>query len=224
MNNKKDEIMQDVEIEEDFSISIETNRQNKLINLDTLNEDLSEEGLSFDSDFGVYNVFLNIDKVQTDVEGNKVLDNVLKCQIDLVEENYKDEMLYSADSYSEDLCHSIELMLNDYHYTRDTCSYSDEVDAYYMHYPTYSGCLQRFFVNPEYRNKGIAQNILDNLDHLLRYSLNLNIRCIVTYIKPDKGQEDNMEDIMKHKIKTLGFEAMKENNFYIKDYFAKYDD
>lgn len=93
-----------------------------------------------------------------------------------------------------------------------------------------SGCnksvfvLERFYIEKQYRNKGIGKKVLSLLEDLLRYSLNLNIGCIVllpnAQEKNDQGMLRTVKDpelkdeLTKRLIKfyeSVGYKKIKGN-------------
>lgn len=89
---------------------------------------------------------------------------------------------------------------------------------------SWAGLLERLYVYPEYRGKGIAKYLLDNLPAILKYTHNINLRCICTYPQPQNPQEGwlNIDDeVMKKRmvkvIEENGFTHVGDN-YYTKAY------
>lgn len=99
-----------------------------------------------------------------------------------------------------------------------------DIDDEWMFNNPFSGYLATFYVYEEFRGKGIASYIFNNLNRILKYSLNINLRCLCTYPQPQKaGQWENIEDedlkkVMIKIIRKCGFKAIGKGNYYVKKY------
>lgn len=96
----------------------------------------------------------------------------------------------------------------------------------------YDMYLERFWVEPEFRGKGIASFILDNLRNILSAQLSIEIGAVITYPKPEYPKnecekqiwatypelEETMYNIMKHTFVTHGYEEKYGGNWFIRDY------
>jgi len=62
------------------------------------------------------------------------------------------------------------------------------------------------------------------MNKILKYSLNINLRCLCTYPQPQKADEwSNIENeelkmIMIKAIKKYGFRAVGKENYYVKKF------
>ena len=79
-------------------------------------------------------------------------------------------------------------------------------------------CLQRFFIDPEYRGNGIGKYIAENITNIVFEVCNINTLYIVGYIKPDDGTEE-MKNLQKKLFEKIGCTLLQDhkNNYY----FAK---
>lgn len=99
-----------------------------------------------------------------------------------------------------------------------------DIDDEWMFNNPFSGYLATFYIYEEFRGKGIASYIFNNLNRILKYSLNINLRCLCTYPQPQKAEKwENIEDedlkkIMIKTIKKCGFKAIGKDNYYAKKY------
>ena len=114
--------------------------------------------------------------------------------------------------------------------------YNQEIDEEKYFLPLFSCYIQRIYVYPEYRNKGIARFIFKNLDQLFLYLFNTNIHCLFIIPKPQepikrekykewKNTPDEDGMILKRMIKLLKMEGYKQigrTNIYCKNY-ASYE-
>lgn len=89
---------------------------------------------------------------------------------------------------------------------------------------SFSGYLATFYIYEEFRNSGIATYLFTNLNKLLKYSLNINLRCLCTFPQPQKPEEwsniDNneMKKIMINISVKNGFKPVGKKNYYVKEY------
>ena len=92
-------------------------------------------------------------------------------------------------------------------------------------FPMHSCYIERFYVKPEYRGKGIGTQLLGELDKICFYMLNTHIHCFVTYpspYKPDGGWKDDEERIaarqrMIHFFEKDGYVNLNDTGFYAKE-------
>lgn len=108
----------------------------------------------------------------------------------------------------------------------------EDIDPDKEYKDLYDVYLERFWVEAEFRGKGIASFILDNLRNIMSAQLNIEIAAVITYPKPEypksEGEqkiwamypelEETMYDIMKHTFVTHGYEEKYGGNWFIRDY------
>lgn len=94
-------------------------------------------------------------------------------------------------------------------------------------YQAHACYLERFYVMPDYRKKGIGKYLLENLSKILKYQTNADIRYTILQVVPlnytnDKWQRikkcSEMKNFMKSMYEKAGFKQIKKSN-----YFAKID-
>lgn len=89
---------------------------------------------------------------------------------------------------------------------------------------SYSGYIATFYVYEEYRNKGIAKYLFSNIHKLLKYSLNINLRCISIYPQPQNPEGWNNisdDDMMRNMIQVIernGFIKIGNEGYYARTY------
>jgi len=100
----------------------------------------------------------------------------------------------------------------------------------------FSCYIQRLYVYPNYRKKGIARYIFKNLDQIFLHCFNTEIHCFVIVPKPqqpiksekyEKWENNPDEDglMLKRMIKLLkmeGYTKIGKTEFYVKNY-ASYE-
>lgn len=88
----------------------------------------------------------------------------------------------------------------------------------------FSGYLATFYIYDSYRNKGIAKYLLNNLNVFLKYSLNIDLRCLCTYPQPqspekwDNIKDEKMKKVMIDTILKCGFKAVENENYFVREY------
>lgn len=101
--------------------------------------------------------------------------------------------------------------------------YRDE-DEEWIWQNAYSGYLATFYVYEEYRNKGIGKYLFTNLHKILKYSLNIDLRCLCIYPQPQNPEnwsninDDKMKKTMIQVIESNGFVETGNEGFYVKVY------
>lgn len=89
---------------------------------------------------------------------------------------------------------------------------------------SYSGYIATFYVYEQYRNKGIAKYIFSNIHKLLKYSLNINLRCVCIYPQPQDPDgwnnisDDEMMRTMIQVIERNGFIKTGDEGYYARTY------
>ncbi|MDD3012396.1 MAG: GNAT family N-acetyltransferase [Candidatus Gastranaerophilales bacterium] len=154
-----------------------------------------------------------------------------KFFLDISDENYKvakisgyilddeqisedeEDIIDIADMIDQDLYNAIDKLVNSDYFTYDE---------------GYIAYLERFYIFPEYRNKGIGNFMLNNLDKILHYFLNIPIKCFITYLKPQiptekdwidlKDTNKTMKKLMAQVFKTAGYKQIKKSDYYVKIY------
>lgn len=88
----------------------------------------------------------------------------------------------------------------------------------------WSGYMSRLYVYDEFRGNGIGQYLLSNLSEILKYSLNINLRCICTYPNPENPtdwsviEDEGMKKRMIGALKKSGFNEVGNEGYYVKGY------
>lgn len=110
--------------------------------------------------------------------------------------------------------------------------YNQELNEDKVIMSLHSGYIERFYVYPKYRNRGLANYILNNLEEILLFCFNIKVHSLVTYPKPQcpdlKGEWVDYPDedgaIKRLMIKIFnkhGFSEIDKTGFYAKNYAAK---
>lgn len=90
--------------------------------------------------------------------------------------------------------------------------------------------LNRVYVYPQYRNKGIATYLFENLQHIFEYITGESTKFAIVYPKPQEPTKDGWEcvndddnsmlDKMVSKLNQSDFYPIEDTGFYIK-YFKQ---
>lgn len=86
------------------------------------------------------------------------------------------------------------------------------------------GYIRRCYVYPEFRNKGVATYLLENLALILKRGDSINLRCVSIYPRPQNMETgeytDNPEmlNLMKHTFIKAGFKNVRDSLTYVKAY------
>ena len=165
-------------------------------------------------DIGLYEVASNRD----------IIGEVFKSELYLFSDLEDDDDIFNdADSRSQIEIDYVQALFESEEYHRDLLDYDNGDIFIECGKQIISGALHRFYVYPEYRKLGIGEFMLNNLDKILERTLNLKLRCLITYPKPDEGQDANMLDVMIKHITDNGFKMLQfDNNYYIRDYLEEY--
>lgn len=166
-----------------------------------------------------------IDMFELDSDGNEIA-KAFESELMLFYDIYDVKTILDiADANCADALEYIEKLLESDEYNRDLSDYDYDEILMTWGKNIVSGALHRFYVYPEYRKLGIGKTMINSLDKLLEMALNLKLRCLVTYPKPDDGQSDNMLEIMIKNIVNNGFRPLFESDsHYIRDYIDEYFD
>ena len=133
---------------------------------------------------------------------------------------YNARLFSCADMVDEDNANAIMALLKSEMLER-------EMDEDMMCRDLYDFYLERLYIEPEFRGKGVAKFILDNLPALLHRFFNITLRCVVTYPRPLKHTDgagimsgweksDSDGEMKNHMIKVIekrGFEDIGEGYF-----------
>jgi len=78
---------------------------------------------------------------------------------------------------------------------------------------TFLAYISKFYVDPEYRGRGIGKFLIHNLYDILLYTLNIHVRCFT--IIPRDDVSSDMKKIMIKTIEDAGYKQInKEMNVY----------
>lgn len=90
--------------------------------------------------------------------------------------------------------------------------------------------MERYYIIPQYRNKGIGSYLLNNLDKILNYFLNVNIKCFIIYPNPQvpinkewkdiEDKKSEMKKLMEKIIKNAGYKQINKSGYYAINYFS----
>ena len=106
--------------------------------------------------------------------------------------------------------------------------YNQEINEENMFLPLFSCYIQRIYVYPKYREKGIAHYIFLNLEQIFLHCFNAHIRSFVIFPKPQHPNEKNeWEDYpdkdgtmlkkMTSLLKNNGYKQIGKTGFYAKN-------
>lgn len=134
------------------------------------------------------------------------------------------EMVYIADGISSDLCAAAEAL-----------AYSTALDDKHIGedkqvLPIFTCYLDRFYVYPKYRNMGVGSYVHRNIQAILEYAFNLNLRCIITYPCPQepggsiehKGFESVSDEEKKNTMLAKMISNLKKGGFKQLRKYPKY--
>ena len=102
--------------------------------------------------------------------------------------------------------------------------YRDDGGDEWIWEDSYSGYIATFYVYEEYRHKGIAKYLFSNIHKLLKYSLNISVRCLCIYPQPQNPvtwkniSDDEMMKTIIQVIERNGFVKIGNEGFYAKSY------
>lgn len=97
---------------------------------------------------------------------------------------------------------------------------------------TYSVYIDKVYVDPEYRNKGIGKYILDNLRSILQHTFNISTRCFTIVPRPQiPNEEDEWENdpdingekrkIMIKVIEQAGYKQIEDTEVWANNCFRR---
>lgn len=208
---------EDYEVEPKFNLKVESSKTEAILfEIDDIeNMDIA------DYDENMHRIFITINKLDSDgKEIEKAFESELMLFSD-VQSKYR--LVEAADEIGEQELEYVSMLFRNDKYNRNLIEYGygDIYSEWGVN--IVSGAMHRFYVYPKYRNMGIGRSVIKNLDKILEQTLNLKLRCIVTYPKPDEEQQEGMLKIMIKNIENAGFEKIDDkDNFYIKDYLEDY--
>lgn len=144
---------------------------------------------------------------------------VILFDYDLIERDGED-IIDIADSIEGDVYSSIFELVNSKYFDKDEL---------YIGAICY---LERFYIMPKYRNKGIGKYLINNLCDLIKYHSNINIEYIVAYLKPldyidnkwmDNPDASSMKKKMVKFYKNNFFKQIGRKNYYVfkKEYISE---
>lgn len=132
--------------------------------------------------------------------------------------NDRQDIVDIADMYNQDVYSAINYLIK-------SKIYKEELDEDLVFENPYLCYIERFYIESEYRKKGIAKYIFSNLYDILLYACMIHIKCFVIYPNPQiqtcRGWEnlvdndDKLKNIMINVIKKLGYKQIgKDSGFY----------
>ncbi len=130
---------------------------------------------------------------------------------DLIEEDGED-VIDVADSIEADVYSNI--------YELKNSKYFDEDDIYIGDICS----LERFYIAPKYRRRGVGKYLMENLCDIIKYHSNIEVGYIVTFIKPmdytdekwvDVKNSKDMKKIMVDFYKKNGFKRIRKSNYFV---------
>ena len=73
-------------------------------------------------------------------------------------------------------------------------------------------CLDRLYINEEYRRKGVASFVYENFFKLLYTYFNVQSAYVVGTLNPDEGEPEGMLEIQKKVLKKQGYNVFKSGS------------
>lgn len=199
----------------------DTNKNNLNFNIEI---DIKNDTFEFDkyincANLNIYESDENFDEINPDYSKLIARIEVILFDYDLIESDGED-IIDIADSIKSDVYSSIFELINSKHF--------DEEELYIG-----AVCyLERFYIMPKYRNKGIGKYLINNLCDLIKYHSNIDIEYIVACLKPlnyinnkwvDNPDADSMKKKMVKFYKKNFFKQIGRKNYYVfkKEYFLE---
>ena len=107
--------------------------------------------------------------------------------------------------------------------------HNEEIDNNKIFLSLFSCYIQRFYVYPKHRNKGIASYLFKNLEPIFSHCFNTPIHSLVIYPRPQQPNEKNqwentldkdgsMLKKMINQLKKEGYRKIGKTNYYAKNY------
>lgn len=167
----------------------------------------------------VINVFVdifatNLD-IQEKVEIGKLAGNFFESEIIMDDISFYD----LCDSISTDLEHMASAIVDEDECIRDDICEFDENLMY----------IDRIYINEKFRGLGIASYVLNSLNNMLEYSVNLSPNVLILLPAPQEiGEDGLLQEVRDEKInendkkrliklyEKFGFEKLKDSNYMIK--------
>ena len=167
----------------------------------------------------VINVFVDIFATNLDtqekVEIGKLTGNFFESEIIMDDISFYD----LCDSISTDLEHMASAIVDEDECIRDDICEFDENLMY----------IDRIYINEKFRGLGIASYVLNSLNNMLEYSVNLSPNVLILLPAPQEiGEDGLLQEVRDEKInendkkrliklyEKLGFEKLKDSNYMIK--------
>lgn len=167
----------------------------------------------------VINVFVDIFATNLDtqekVEIGKLTGNFFESEIIMDGISFYD----LCDSISTDLEHMASAIVDEDECIRDDICKFDENLMY----------IDRIYINEKFRGLGIASYVLNSLNNMLEYSVNLSPNVLILLPAPQEiGEDGLLQEVRDEKInendkkrliklyEKLGFEKLKDSNYMIK--------
>ena len=92
--------------------------------------------------------------------------------------------------------------------------------------PFHSCYIATFYIDSEYRSKGLGSHLLNNLSRIYLHMFNIYVNCVIVYPKPSRpktgwGHKD--EELERRKqmcefFEKNGFEEIGGSGFYVRNY------
>ena len=126
------------------------------------------------------------------------------------------DLFEAADIIDQDIASAFEIL---FYRSRKYKQVSEDAAAV----PLVSCYLDRLYVLPEHRNKGIGTYLLDNLADIFEVHVNRCVRAIITYPAPFHMSEEVVNDAdrekmlktMKRHLKKAGYKEFGNTNYFI---------
>lgn len=132
--------------------------------------------------------------------------------------NERQNIVYIADMFDGDVQGAMYALIK-------SKIYKQKVDEDLVFVPPYICYIERVYINPKYRKKGISKYIFNNLYDIFLHCLNIHTRCFVIYPKPqqpgEKGswvdspdEDGSMKKLMIDVIKKSGYRQIGKSGYF----------
>jgi len=167
----------------------------------------------------VINVFVDIYATNLDTQKKekigKLMGNFFESEIVMDDISFYD----LCDSIGTDLEHMASAIVDEEECIRDEICDFDENLMY----------IDRIYINEKFRGLGVASYVINSLNEILEYSINLSANVLILLPAPQEiGEDGLLQEVRDEKInendkkrliklyEKLGFEKLEDSNYMIK--------
>lgn len=132
--------------------------------------------------------------------------------------NEGQDIVYVSDMIDSDTCGAISTLVK-------SKLHKQEIDENKIFLSLFTCYIDRFYIYPKFRQRGIARYILENMEDILLYLFNTHIHSYVTCLKPQQPNKegnwvdshDENGDMLKRMIrvfKAAGYKRLGKSEFF----------